>query len=285
MKSNGFVREMRLAIPFATVFQEGQVYYLCIGSAQPQVLMTRQAPSPKSVELFKTIFVSRYQNKGHARAVFDGNPDHHAHAWVLYAVPASEYLDHGGVFVHSDMGVPAEMLLGHSISPLLGDWFAAWRNRYPNIALWAAPGATDSSGRLTLDALLSIALPEDYQPVRVMEFTLRPHDDPDNTPRFGHWFDVAIGPGVEESSDLSGWGSVGRGVTDKLVIGPKETVKGHCGWSCSSWEAISPSEAVAKLMRQHPTLVAAVELPEAPQPPNGYVRWYDIREKPGTNTD
>lgn len=277
MKSNGYVRVMQLAIPFAAVLHEGLVWYLCVGSTQPQVLMSRFAPSQKSVEDFKAIFVKSYGDKSRGRAVFNGNPDHPA--WGLFTVSAADYLDHDGVFVHDDMGVSVEKLAGGSISPLLGDWFEAWRSRYPKSALWTAPGVVDPTGRLSLDAILSIALPEDYQPVRVREITLRPHDDPDNTPQYGHWFDLSPLPDADADDDGAGRPGAfrGHGVLDELIKGPISRVRGGSGWSSTSWDAISPSKAVAKLQREHRHVVAAANLPEAPQPPEGFERWYVMR--------
>ncbi|MBV7457919.1 hypothetical protein KW843_25825 [Acidovorax sp. sif1233] len=276
MKSGGYVREMHLAIPIAVALLDGQLWYLCVGSTQPQVLIARQAPSPKAVEDFKAIFVRDYMDKGRARAIFAGNPDRRS--WGLSAVPAAEYLDHGGVFVHDDMGVYIENLPGQSTSPLLGDWFAAWRTRYPKVLLWAASGVLDADGRLALDPVLSISLPEDYQPVRVREITLRPNDDPDKTPEYGHWFDISplSDAGAEGSGRVGAFG--GDGVVDKLAKGALARAGRSCGWSSTSWDAASPSKAIAKLQREHPRLVAAVDLPDAPQPPEGYVRWYVVQD-------
>ena len=272
MKSGGYVREMHLAIPIAVALLDGQLWYLCVGSTQPQVLITRMAPSPKAVEDFKATFVRPYMDKGRARAIFAGNPDRGN--WGLSAVPAAEYLDHGGVFVHDDMGVFIENLPGQSTSPLLGDWFAAWRTRHPKALLWTASGVLDADGRLALDPVLSISLPEDYQPVRVREITLRPNDDPDKTPEYGHWFDISplSDASAEGSSRVGAFG--GDGVVDKLAKGALSRAGRSCGWSSTSWDAASPSKAIERLKRQYPCLVAAVELPEAPQPPEGHVRWY-----------
>lgn len=272
MKSGGYVREMHLAIPIAVALLDGQLWFLCVGSTQPQVLISRMAPSPKAVEGFKAIFVRPYMDKGRARAIFAGNPDRRS--WGLSAVPAAEYLDHGGVFVHDDMGVFIENLPGQSTSPLLGDWFAAWRTRHPKALLWTASGVLDADGRLALDPVLSISLPEDYQPVRVREITLRPNDDPDNPPEYGHWFDISplSDASAEGSGRVGAFG--GDGVVDKLAKGALSRAGRSCGWSSTSWDAASPSKAIERLKRQYPCLVAAVELPEAPQPPEGHVRWY-----------
>lgn len=272
MKSGNYVREMHLAIPIAVALLDGHLWYLCVGSTQPQVLVSRMAPSPKAVEDFKAIFVRPYMDKGRARAIFAGNPDRHG--WGLSAVPAAEYLDHGGVFVHDDMGVCVENLPGQSTSPLLGDWFAAWRARHPKALLWMAPGVLDADGRLALDEVLSITLPEDYQPVRVREITLRPHDDPDNTPQYGRWFDISPLPdsGADGAGRVGAFG--GHSVVDELAKGPLALAGRDCGWTSSSWDSASPSKAIAKLQREHRRLVAAVELPDAPQPPEGFERWY-----------
>lgn len=274
LKDTGYVREMHLAIPVGAMLQDGEAWYLCVGSAQPQVIMSRLAPDAKVVEHFKSLFVKPYLDKGRGRAIFAGNSDHHA--WRLCAVPAADYLDHDTVFVHDDMGVSIEKLAGESISPLLGDWFSSWRTRFPNSALWMAPGVSDPNGRLDVDAVLSIALPEDYEPVHVHEITLRPHGDRDNTPVYGHWFDLAPQPENSNGGRRKGLG--GHDEVDELVRGPKAIAGDQCGWSCNSWDAISPSKAIAKIQRENARVVAAGDLPEAPQPPAGYVRWYVLRE-------
>jgi hypothetical protein len=189
-------------------------------------------------------------------------------------VPVAEHIDHDGMFVHDDMGVPVESLYGHSTSPLLADWSATWRSRYSKALIWMAPGVLDSEGRLALDAVLSIALPEDYQTVRVREITLRPDDDPDNTPKYGHWFDISplSDAGAEATGRVGAFR--GDGVVDKLAKGPLARAGRSCSWSSTSWDAATPSKPVERLKRQYPRLVAAVELPEAPQPREGHVRWY-----------
>lgn len=48
-----------------------------VSGPQPQVPVTRMAPSPKAVEDFEAIFVRPHMDKGRARAIFAGNPDRH----------------------------------------------------------------------------------------------------------------------------------------------------------------------------------------------------------------
>ena len=110
--------------------------------------------------------------------------------------------------------------------------------------------------------------------MRVREITLRPNDEPDKTPEYGHWFDISplSDASAEGSSRMGAFG--GDGVVDKLAKGALSRAGRSCGWSSTSWDAASPSKAIERLKRQYPCLVAAVELPEAPQPPEGHVRWY-----------
>ncbi len=60
-----------------------------VSGPQPQVPVTRMAPSPKAVEDFEAIFVRPHMDKGRARAIFAGNPDRHG--WGLSAVPAAAF--------------------------------------------------------------------------------------------------------------------------------------------------------------------------------------------------
>ncbi|MGP3505476.1 hypothetical protein [Paracidovorax citrulli] len=278
MKSGGCVRELRLAIPVAAAVMDDQLWYVCVGSAQPQALMTRIAPSAKAVEHFRSIFVRPYADKGTGWAIFARSPDPDRHGWSLSAVPAVEYAEYGGVFVHGDMGVPVEELHGKPISPLLADWFGSWRAKCPNALLWIAPGVVDPEGRLALDAMLSIALPEDFQPVRVREITLRPHDNRNSTPAYGHWFDVSPLSSTEaEGAEQAGEGA-SYDVMSELAKGAIAQVGAPCGWSSTSWVAKSPAYAITELRRAHRHLVAAADLPEAPQPPKGFERWYAIEQ-------
>mgnify|MGYP000882709869 CR=1 FL=1 len=71
---------------------------------------------------------------------------------------------------------------------------ASWReNTKDRARVWLADGALDASGRLCLDGLLGIALPDDYEPVRVREFELTSNGVlPMRSVRFLKIFDILI---------------------------------------------------------------------------------------------
>ena len=67
---------------------------------------------------------------------------------------------------------------------------------------------------------------------------------------------------------------------DELARSTHSFAGRECGWTSTSWDAASPSKAIAELQREHRRLVVAVQLPETLKPPAGFKRWYVVHPSP-----
>ncbi len=138
-----YVQNPSLVIPFGLVHypRSKEVRYLCVGIHNAHALLARLAPNEM--------------------------------AWSLMETPVSLSGSTHGAYAHAGIGIGVSTADGKTHSPLLADWFDNWRESSKDHArAWLADGALEANGRLTLDALLGIELPEGYEPVRVREVKL-----------------------------------------------------------------------------------------------------------------
>lgn len=266
LEKSEYVLNPGIAIPFGLVYfpRSKEVYYLCVGAFDAHMVLAQLAPNDESRERMRTAFIMPYADKDGARTRFNrelaGSP------WGLLCTTLALAANGRGVYVHEKIGVGMESVGGKKHSPLLVDWFDRWcKGNQDHARVWLADGALDANGRLALDDLLGIHLPEGFEPVRVREITLAASN---SKPLYSHWFDLCPGEQATDAREM-----------DRLV----ETVcSGNIrAGSCSSSNRVflTRHEARAAIVEQVSApyrLVPAADLPGAPMPPDGYERWFVV---------
>ncbi|HEP6431520.1 TPA: hypothetical protein VDB83_005852 [Burkholderia cenocepacia] len=265
------VQNPLLAIPFGIVYSERPrtARFLCIGTAVPHAFLHRLAPNEAAQQAVHGAFVRPYARK--ERAAQEMRMALHVDApWKLFDVSISAVKPDHAPFVDY-----AHELDGQGNSPLLADWFDNWRTRADKQrAVWLAPGAVTTDGRLALDALLGIALPDDYEPVRMLEITLMSPSDK-KPPQYGRWIDICRGE--ETARDHWQMGDSPE-MTQLLASTPKAR---YSGYSRRTHMAHSPRDAREFIARHVASeygarfrAVPATQIAEAPQPPEGVERFF-----------
>ena len=270
-----YVENPAIAIPFGVVYypRSEELHFLSVGIKAAHALLGRLAPCDAARERVRADFVKSYAKKDRASSRFDAEVS--KEGWCLMASSLASVDCRRGVYAHSAIGVSVVDLYGKTQSPLLSEWFASWReNTKDRARVWLADGALDASGRLCLDGLLGIALPDDYEPVRVREFELTSNGV---LPKYHHWLDLCPGAEVPNEIGSSRHGHQRRNEFSWLV----ETVMPQANGGCSSsWRAFSTRrearEAITQWVNAPYRAIPATELPDAPKPPDGYERWFVV---------
>lgn len=284
MDRSEYVRNPRLAIPIGVVYytHSGELNCLCVGSVFAHGLLGRLAPSEQATAQVREAFVKPYQRKWEARSSFDkalGDTD----GWVLMEAPLALADNRHGIYVHGDIGIdtqPLECRKPHQ--PLLADWWDNWKADHKTGArFWLADGVVDVDGRLALDALLGITLPEDYEPVRVREIRLSGEEA---LPKYHHWLDLCPGAYApkEERSSFHGFSDpeltlLVESVASGMKRGHSSTHQVYLTRQQARDATVNRNDA--QLMGPAGSrVVPATELPDAPPAPEGYERWYVVSE-------
>lgn len=272
LDNSKYVQNPSIAIPFGVVYypRSKQLRYLCVGVHRAHALLARLAPSDEAMARVRASFIKPFANKGHASSRFDEALSNEA--WSLIGTPLALADNRHGVYVHSGIGIGVEEVHGKEHSPLLADWFDNWRaNSKDHARFWVADGALDANGRLTLDALLGIELPEGYEPVRVREIKL---SSSESLPKYHHWLDLC--PGAQPpGEDGSHWSAYRDNEIKQLVDSVRP--QGHSGYHSSHRVFLTRQDARAAIMGWVSTphrVVPAADLADAPKPPEGYERWF-----------
>ncbi|MBN3729482.1 hypothetical protein [Burkholderia sp. Tr-20390] len=260
-----------LAIPFGIVYNERAraVRFLCIGTALPHAFLHRLAPNDAAQQAVHSAFVRPYARKERAaqemrKALQVDAP------WALFDASISAVKPDHAPFVDY-----AHELDGQGNSPLLADWFDNWRTRVEkNGSVWVAPGAITADGRLALDPLLGIALPADYEPVRMLEITLTSPSD-QHPPQYGRWIDICRG----EEAAWDRWQMGDSPEMKRLLASTPKAL--YSGYSRRTHTAHSPRDAREFIARHVAAeygarfrAVPATQIAEAPQPPEGIERFF-----------
>lgn len=274
LDNSKYVQNPSIAIPFGVVYypRSKELRYLCVGVHKAHALLARLAPSDEAKGRVRAAFIKPFANKGHASSRFDEELS--KEAWSLIGTTLALADNRRGVYVHSGIGIGVEEVHGKKHSPLLADWFDNWRESSKDHArVWVADGALDANGRLTLDALLGIELPEGYEPVRVREIKL---SGSESLPKYHHWLDLC--PGAQAPGEDGSFWSASRDNEIKQLV---ESVRpeGHSGYSSSHRVFLTRHDARAAIgewVSAPHRAVPAAELPDAPKPPEGYERWFVV---------
>lgn len=290
LRDSKFVQNPRMAIPFGVMFHpRGRILnYLCVGAWNPHAILRDQAPSDAAREQLKAAFIKAYGNKSKGLENFNIPA-----GWQLLEVEVSlaDTERRYGPFFHYSMGTRGDALDGAPpASPLLSDWLdgrmAKSKKDDGRTKFWFADGAIDSMGRLVLDEMLGIDLPEDFDPVRVVSISLHAHND-DQERLYTSWYDICRDTG--EDNDSGFW--PGRSDTTKELIEqstPADAFKWSTGYGSQGFHETSPESArtficskVANDTDGAKRAVMSTALPDAPQPPAGVERWYVIEAANG----
>jgi hypothetical protein len=142
------------------------------------------------------------------------------------------------------------------VNPLLAPAFKKWRTGDgSNAQVWVVDGCLDEIGELTLDTLLGVSLPKDYDPRNVIEVTASSRDG--SPVPFGRWFEI-----TPAGTDM---------------MSNNRNAQGACSYSSTTTHCASPSEARELVKRKAATAGITVRLAQevegAPQPAEGGERW------------
>ncbi|WP_199031317.1 hypothetical protein [Ralstonia sp. ASV6] len=280
LQGTDYVQNPALAIPFGVAYFEniGELRFLCIGSADPEALLYRLAPSDVAASDVRHEFARPYADKVHARTHMDNALAQHTN-WRLLEVSISQGAWRYSPYVHHRLGVDVQPLHGcPKVNPLLGEWFANWSKRPEGrVKFWLSDDVVDESGDLILDQLIGNKLPEDYEPVDVVDIQLHSHKD-EIVPAYGRWFDIC----KEESEEGKRLHFSDR--TDKLLGARRK----EFGCGSATHPMLSPGQArnfiAQRVKAEFGTgyhAVRSTEIPNAPEPPAGVERWYVIPAVPG----
>ena len=256
------VRNPWFVVPFGALRKHGRhlsgIRYLCVGTSEPHALLYRLAPSEPEANALREEFIDEYHNRERAAESFQSDVAEYRTFSLLELSP--EHFAHvrDGFFgAHKNNGFPS--IEGRpDADPRLAPWFAAFREQLPeDVSMHLAAGALDASGALTLDALLGIELPEDYEPVRLLELTCQAREG-HPAPAYPHWFDII-----------------------PTEIDTDECLPEGASYSSDLERSTSPAaarermaEKAAAARAEGAALVSEKDLPDAPSPPAGVERWY-----------
>lgn len=280
-----FVRSLSIAIPVGALLADGELSYVCLENSRPHALLNRLAPDSDSQIALRAKFMKHFKHRADAISKF-AEPKDGSSGWSLVMVDAAKFNARGSIYVHGALGVPTESLHGRPISPLLADWFAAWsEERHRGYKVWMAPGVLDGQGRLTVDGMLGISLPDDYAPVEVIEIELRVHPSekgavPGLLP-YLHWFDIRLA--IEGSSGVPSPNTDRRDEMELLTAEAKKALQKGFGYGSMSQWAMSIKSARRSIAAKHAGAKLASELHDAPKPPAGFERWYVLSQEAATD--
>ncbi|MFN9473243.1 hypothetical protein [Acidovorax sp.] len=281
LRGSRLVRTLRLAIPIGVWLSDGELQYICLGNSRPHALLNRLAPNQHAKNALRAKFCKSFEKPSEAARHF-ASPDDGRGGWTLETVSAAQYNARGSIYVHRNLGVSSEALLGKSVSPLLADWYANWlAEKDRGNRVWIAPRAIDEAGRLNLDRPLSISLPADYDPVEIIEIALRPHSaDNGVTSPYMHWFDIRLAAAPNAAKGrVSMFHDAHSKEMDLLTSEAAKAFNGHVGYGSSCQRVTSLAVARRKIAAEHPGATLASALEGAPQPPTGFERWYVLGDE------
>lgn len=272
LKNSKYVLNPALGVPFGLIYYKHtkELHFICVGSENAHGILAALAPNEEARNRLRNAFVDPYERRGNAHRSFE-EAAAVQYRWSALAIGVDLVENSDGHFVDGAIGV--DNVRGKSTSPLLADWFEKWTPEHKDYArVWIADSALDANGRLTIDTLLGITLPEGYEPVRVREIRLEVAGKA-ATP-FHHWLDIC--PGAEEPAGDDSFFSSRSSSEISMIVGSVE--KNRVGGYSSSYRNFltrdEAREAILKWVSAPRRIVSTSEIPDAPKPPDGYERWF-----------
>ncbi|KAA0944732.1 hypothetical protein FQ186_29170 [Pseudomonas sp. ANT_H14] len=184
--STSQVVDPSISVPFGLKFQSDQnVSFFCVTTSAAYALLHRLAPNEQVKDRMKAKFLTMYK---------------HAHqALSCYCAAISEdpswYLGYRDVPPKRHESILTGRLYKGDFSPsisvnnLLTYHFSSWaEGDGKDSKYWIAGNAVFPGARESLDDCLGLSLPENFEPVNLVEVTAEGND---KSVKNGHWFDVA----------------------------------------------------------------------------------------------
>ncbi|GAA5666033.1 hypothetical protein Brsp07_04542 [Brucella sp. NBRC 14130] len=259
-----YVQNPAFVVPFALLKDryDRRLDVLCVSMTNAHAALWRLAPSDEARAQLRKAFIKVYANKASAAERFDRDvvtADWQLSRAALAHVPAGGYIDDAML----------SRMQGQVLSdPRLAEWFLHWQaKRRDEERLFVPASATDATGRLIFDHVLSIRLPDDYEPLAVRAITLTPSDS--NRPiKYGRLFDMTPDTADDDRSfakfDDSQFEARGYSMTTHRFVS-RESALAYVREAATSNEDGVTYGATP-----------ATELPDAPLPPSGVERWYIV---------
>lgn len=234
--------------------------YLCVGTSWPHIVLYRLAPNERARQLVRDEYLRWYEHKEAARERFEEDLERDSR-WGLFEASADLVeAGHGG-YTDGDLGIFTAAMRGYTgHDVLLKQRLGAYLQDDAELRCWVSPDALDEYGELALDEVLGNRLPDDYEPVLVIEIHLNRWPEGYAGPR--HWFDICP-----------------RGTKTIALL---EGFPRPCGYRPETHYPLSPGRARDFIREKLPGCIqAAGSEPElAMVVPAGVERWY----APGSTT-
>ena len=268
-----------MAIPFGVLFfpRNQHVRFICVGTTVPHILLHQLAGDEGAKKQVFDRFISDYKFEDSGRKIFGAGE----HEWEIFVTSVSPVSSLYGFYCHSQLEwerVPNRNPANPLMSALLVNW-ADSDDR--NGKLWLANSMSATECGAALDNILGLELPEDFDPVRVVETVLTPDESStDPRVRFARFFDICKGEMEAPNRKHTGFWGRADSWTDALI--ENSTPAGVFSWHMQSSRQLShkasPDEARRFIQAQAggagAAAILATDIPEAPQPPSGVERWY-----------
>ncbi|WP_413460630.1 hypothetical protein [Herbaspirillum huttiense] len=270
-RTSNYVRDLGLLIPIGVAYVPTlkRVSFLCVGAFDSAGVLYQCAPSEAHRDELREQYVRPYASKSTARSSFRAAAQN-IMPWELMVAPLSLQAD----LEQYDFCEKVQLQRLHerkSHRPFVGEVFSEWKAMGKEKVIWLADGIADAEGRLLVDELLDIHLPDNYSPTVVgsVHVISIGGSDGDTIP-FARWFDLfPEGESKEERFKAETLARSGR----------PEAV----GYSFSSTTHATREFALEAIQYGRSAfsgypyrLVSSKDLPEAPQPPAGVDRWYVV---------
>lgn len=276
LRNSEYVLNPDMVIPIGVVYYQlsKQLGFVCLGARNPHALLAQLAPNDEVRNRVRSEFIRPYARKDSAAKEFDQAVSKEPE-WQLFCVSISLAENPYGHYIHAKAGVACESIDRIAHTPLLADWLDKWSLEAKKYArLWLAPNVLDEEGRLAVDQLLGIKLPEGYEPIRLREFRL--HEDCSPSTKFRKWIDLI--PGAD-NLDSDNWKELNKLVAT-VVPGNEH------GYSSSGNVHLTRQGArdsvhnwVKNSFGAKCRAVPSTDLLDAPAPPEGIERWYVLPDE------
>lgn len=277
LQGSRYVVNPILAIPIAIVLRNRKdLYFLCVGSIRPHVLLHRAAPDEGRRANTMQRFLRSYKAPERNRADFLDALDE-PNDWTLLEAPVSTFKSQTGMFLSGRDGGWFRQPSGQSNTKLLNEALANWEHalQEKKVPYCLAPTLVDEHGP-TLDGALGLTADEGYQPCRLWSFQTH-NDDP--TTLYPRWFDILSCDPPPPKRTGNWWDDAEADLL--LASSPYKDGHGHSRQMMTKPSIRSARRTITEMteesLRDGWKVVQASELPKAPQPPDGVERWYLVK--------
>lgn len=267
-----YVANPSLVLPFGLVYYPAtrELRYVCVTFQDAHALLARLAPDEARRAAVSDAFVYPFADGRRAqeriKAEIEGS------TWSLCEATLQTPSSEGGIYTHHRLGAGIQHMAADPFSPLLTASFRRWVEDYGERAkVWLPDGVLADNGALAIDAALGVQLPEDYEPLRLRKIQLV---GPSRPPKYSHWLDICPADPTARSDAVN----YTRDDEARMLVTSAGASK-DVGLSMITRAFISRRDARASIKSHVDDGLKAVpsgELEDAPQPPDGYERWYVI---------